>query len=145
AKANDRIVLLDQFYEERLVADGSDMSLPANITVESNAPGGKEAIWHLPANISDNAPLLTLANVQGLRIRGLVFDGEGRIDRLITLRGRCPGLTLENLRLQGFKRAAIGLVGCGGDADRPVVLQQLRTRAGNGAESALCLESLPGA
>jgi hypothetical protein len=125
ARPGDRIVLLDQQYEERLILDGDHDELPRDVTIES----AKETLWQLPAGETENVPLIQLTQVAGLRFRGIAFDAQLQSDHLISVTGRCPGLQLENLSLRGFRRAALLLTGCAGDRDAPVTFQRLRTTA----------------
>ena len=136
AKAGDRILLLDQFHEERLVLDGKQ-ALPRDVTVTSGHPSGKVTVWHLPASAGDNEPLIRLTNAAGLRFQRIALDGERRTDCLVELGGRCPGLTFEDSELRGFRRTALTLAGCAGEVAAPVCLQRVRVRAGQGADAAL--------
>jgi hypothetical protein len=64
---------------------------------------------------------------------------------MVVVSGRCPGLTLEDLSLCGFKQNAIVTWNCQGRGnDRPVTLKNVRvapTRAET--ESALCFNANP--
>jgi hypothetical protein len=77
--------------------------------------------------------------MNGLTVKGAItFDGEGELDQLIAVEGACPGLLIEGASLTGFKRAAVQMRGCSGEADRPITLKDLRFNR-RGAEGAITL------
>jgi eukaryotic-like serine/threonine-protein kinase len=120
AKPGNRIVLLDAEHREQLRLDGKGLK-----DVRIEAGDGAEVVWRPPATGSPTQPLLDLGNVQGLRVKGIRFDGENQLDTLLRLRGRCPGVTLEGIRLEGFRKAGLTVLNCTGEAGRPVVVRGL--------------------
>ena len=78
-----------------------------------------------------------------LQLRNVTLDGGDRQQKLILLIGHCPGLTLENLELRGFKRCAVMVMNCEGEADRPVVLSRLHTLVAQQADAALLFDANP--
>ena len=89
-------------------------------------------------------PILEFAETDGWQLHGaFVFDGRGQIDDVIRIRGRCPGLAVEGLRFQGFKRSAVRVMNCEGAEARPVLLADLRTNGPVQAEAGIAFEILP--
>src|SRR5262249_24536107 len=58
------------------------------------------------------------------------FDGEGRTDTLVSVRGLCPGLRLEHLSLTRFGRAAVTLQEARGEWASRLVLSRLWVEGG---------------
>jgi hypothetical protein len=73
----------------------------------------------------------------------MVLDGEERLQSLVLLAGPCPGLTLEDLHLTGFRQTAVALRACPGTAERPVTLRRVRVAPARPAASALSFEARP--
>jgi len=103
AKPGDHIAVLDDTLDEQLVLD--DGELGKGVTIEP-AARGKRVRWTCPANPPDGR-FVVVANTEGVHIRGFRFDGRQRVDDLFSVSGECPGLVLEDLQLEGFKRAAV--------------------------------------
>jgi len=144
AQPGDRILLLDRVYEDSLELQGSQVA--RNVTIESGAPSGEETVWLMPGTLTGNVPLLTLSNVQGLCIKGIIFDAQGQSDELIRISGRCAGLKLENVQLRGFKRSGLRLTDCTAAREDPVLFSRLRivSTAREGTEAAVLLVAQPG-
>jgi hypothetical protein len=140
ARPGDRVLLLDQFHEERLIL-AAGHGTPTNVTIESGHPSGKETVWQLPASIGDREPMLLLTDAPGIQFKNIIFDGERRPEYLVSINGRCPGLRLTNVVLRGFSRAAVRL-GSEGTAAEPIRLTQLRIVAGTGAEAGFVFDDL---
>jgi tRNA A-37 threonylcarbamoyl transferase component Bud32 len=103
-------------------------------TIESGFPDS-QVTWLVPANAADK-PLLELNGVEGVRVKGFKFDGQGRVSDAVAVRGKCPDTTLEDATLVGFSRAGVSLTAAAGFEERPVTLKKLRahgiTDAGSG-------------
>jgi serine/threonine protein kinase len=142
ARRGDRIVLLDEFYEERLELDGKD-GLGAGVTIESGRLPRSRTVWRLPADLAAGGSIVSLTNVRGLRLRGITFDGEQRVSELLTLAGSCAGLGLEDLELRGFNGSAARFQGCAGTTTEPVRCQRVRTvgSASRDVQAALLFEA----
>jgi tRNA A-37 threonylcarbamoyl transferase component Bud32 len=100
-----------------------------NLTIQ--AAEGKHIRWTCPAGARSDANLLIISSsgssqVNGLRLKGVItLDGGDRLDTLVKLQGYCPGLTLEELTLKGYRRTAIAVASCWGEADKRVVMSRL--------------------
>jgi hypothetical protein len=124
AQAGDRIVLFDSEYRERIRLEGSRYT-----AVHIEAAEGTAVAWLPPAvSRDDSTPLLLLAGVKGVRVKGIHFNGENRLQRLITLMGECPGAGLEEVSLEGFKKNGLTVWNCTGEPDHPVELLGLTDR-----------------
>ena len=77
--------------------------------------------------------------VDGLALKNVVIDGKNTVDDLVVLFGRCPGLVLENVQLQGFNRSAIKLSNCAGTATRPIKFDHVRTIGGKDKDADVAL------
>src|SRR5262249_9641943 len=99
-KAGGHIIVLDDFETHpRHIHD-----LPKNVTIEPD--GDQRVVWRLsaawqPENTDKpekpRSRFLTLGPLDGLHIRGFTIDGSDKIDDLVVLFGKCPGVTLENV------------------------------------------------
>jgi eukaryotic-like serine/threonine-protein kinase len=139
ARPGDRIQINEETWEEALILDGTGQ-LGRDVLLEGSAPGGKPVVWRAPRELNEARPLLQIAGIPGLQLKGFVFDGQDRIKDLLTFSGPCPGLTLEDVHLKGFQRSAVWLRGCSGNADRPVTLRHVRATPNRSAPSALLFE-----
>ncbi len=119
AQRGDRIVLLDREYREGLRLERAE-----GIVIEP-APG-VEVVWKAPAGAREDDPILYLAGVKNATIRGIRFDGENRLKRLLALTGSCPDLTVQDLVLEGFKECGLAVTNCAGNPGHPVRLQGLK-------------------
>ncbi len=120
ARSGDRIVLVDGQHREQLRLQDFNGS---GIRIEPVE--GRGVVWLPLANRDEKTPLLQLVKVKGLHVRGIRFDGEDRVLKLVALSGHSPGLILENVGLTGFKTAGLTVTNCAGDPGRPVELLRL--------------------
>jgi hypothetical protein len=60
-----------------------------------------------------------------LVIRNVNFDGHRKVDTLIQLRGKCPGLTLQDLALSRFKYYGIRVTNAEGTEQQPIFFNRL--------------------
>jgi serine/threonine protein kinase len=122
ARAGDRrIIIAGGRYEERLVLRGK-----RGITIQA---GEGEVAIIPPAGLSDQVPLLELYGCERVHIQRIKFNGQGRIQTLLSVAGECPGLVLERVRFEKFTRTAVQITNCAGEKDRkvqPVQLQQMQ-------------------
>jgi hypothetical protein len=138
AKVGSRIVIQDPTVEAEIHLDGT---LPRGVTIEGEA--GKTVVWSGPPGGDNLVALCNLAGVEDLHLRNLTFDGGGNREKLLLITGKCPGLTLENLDLRGFKQCAILIMNAAGTADRPVTFKGLRTSTPLEVRAALLFDIYP--
>lgn len=117
SKQAARIIVQDDIAESDLVVD-----VP-QVTIE--AEEGKTIHWR-PSAKPDANKLFMVSKAENVRIKGFVLDGENRLDMLINLFHRCPGVKLENLQLQGFKKYGIWVTNCEGSGEHPIEFNQLK-------------------
>ncbi len=109
--------------QEDLAESGVLVDLP-NLSIEAEA--GKAIHWK-PSSKSGASSLLTVYKAEGFHLKGFTLDGDNRIDKLVYLGHHCPGVRLEDLTLQGFKKYGIQISSCEGgpSPEKHVVLQRL--------------------
>jgi serine/threonine protein kinase len=117
-RANGHIIL-----ETDIVASGVSIKWP-NLTIES-APG-QRFNWRCPDNADPKTPLLSVDSAEGFVLRTVNFDGRNKVDALIQLRGKCPGLTLQDLALSHFKSCGIRVTNAEGTDARPILFNRLQ-------------------
>jgi serine/threonine protein kinase len=140
ARPGHVIRVFDAVWEEQL--DLTDLKHLRNVTLEGGNPQGRPVLWRVPANADPARPLLRLANVEGLTVRGFVFDGQNQVANLITVAGRCAGLRLDDLDLRDFQKAAVRLEGAAGEVDEPGRFERLRIAApAVGADAGISFEA----
>jgi serine/threonine protein kinase len=145
ASAGDHIVVMDETIEEVLNLQMLGKSL-RDVVIEGDSSLGKPVVWRPPPPVKEgqqSAQLISLQHCDGLTLKGFQILGQNgthQIQDLIVIFGRCPGLKLEDIHLQGFKRSAIKLINCTGESSRPIVLGNLRTSAAPPDSSALICE-----
>jgi serine/threonine protein kinase len=138
AREGDRVVVEGELLEEHLELHGKEVGWK-RLVLEGKSSGSGQPLWRLPPAPAAGRPLLRLADVPGLTVRGFSLDGKDQTRDLVALSGRCPGLVLDQLQLTGFLTSAVRLENCEGDEGRPVLLHRLRAVPGQGSEAALWL------
>jgi eukaryotic-like serine/threonine-protein kinase len=119
ALPGDHIIVQGPEHEEELVFDNQPRK---DLTIESE---GAPVHWRTP-KMKDSPVLVVLRSVEGLKLRGFIFDGDGRAKTGILLGGRCPGTTLEDLTIQGFTGSGLLIQNCEGEKGRPVTIKSLK-------------------
>ncbi|HEV3257499.1 MAG TPA: protein kinase [Gemmataceae bacterium] len=123
AQPGDHIAVLDDRLKEQLIL--SDSETGKGVTIESGRPG-KPVQWLCPSDAA-GGKFVQVANTEGVHIKGFRLDGGQHVDDLVTVSGQCPGLVLEDLQLEGFKRAAVAAWDASGSRDDGVItLTRLR-------------------
>jgi hypothetical protein len=132
ARQGDRIVVQKDVHEEQLLLE--DGRYGNRVTIEAEG----RVLWRMPKTLKDQKPaFIELFKTEDLHLKGFTLDGDNRVDDLVALFGRCPGLTLEDITCQGFKRSAVNISHCSGRSDRPVSLSGLRAVTTKKVEAAL--------
>jgi phosphate ABC transporter phosphate-binding protein len=113
----DRIALTEKF--------------PKNVSLEGFDADGNPGLvlWEPPEDDGNTTPLLSVANVANLSVRGFEFKSEARIDSLVAVSGYCPGLRLEDCQINvGSMNGLVAEYARGHRNDR-IVFQRLRFAA----------------
>jgi serine/threonine protein kinase len=132
AQDEDHIVALDDVEEQLELTDSKK-----ELVIEP-APG-KTVVWRFPRNFASGVQLLALNNVGHLRIRGFTFEGSNRVDRIMTITGHSPGLTLEDVHLRGFRYSAIVMSNAAGTANEPITFDRVQARTSEKKQAAVML------
>ena len=113
---------------------------PANVTIAPE--GGQPLVWRPAAKFDPKDRLLNISDgVEGLVLKNIAFDGQGQIDELVLLTGTCPGLTLQNVSLEGYKKYGIRIMNCQG-TEQPVKLVDVTSKNADGAQAAVWFDLL---
>jgi serine/threonine protein kinase len=134
APAGTRILVRAASWEESLRVPAE---AGGNMSIEGQAPDGGPTHWRPPHGHPEDQPLLRVTGRTGLRVSGMLLDGEDRLQTLVVLAGPCPNLVVEDCNLRGFRHTGILFQCCDGTADRPVVVHRLRLVPGRNATAAL--------
>ena len=111
AKAGDRIVLQVDINEANL-----HVTVP-NVTIEPET--GRKVVWKCPPTVPANSKLLNI-QAAGVTVKDITFDGDNKTTALIQLWSSCPGVKLENLKLQNSREVDLLFANCEGEKDNPV-------------------------
>jgi serine/threonine protein kinase len=112
------IIVAEGRYFERL-----DLRKVRGLTLEGE---GKVVIAPHQSHFEKD-PLLTMTETDGVLIKGIEFDGEKRVAKLVSLFGNNPGLILQKVQLINFKDSAMEISNCAGSARNPVQFVELQT------------------
>jgi serine/threonine protein kinase len=130
-----RIVVQDDIAESDVVMD-----VP-HVVIE--AEEGKTICWR-PALKGGATKLFSVYKAEGVCIKGFTLEGEDRLDLLVNLFHRCPGVKLEALKLQGFKKYGIWVTNCEGSPERRIEFNHLEFVTTQNEQSALYFSIEPG-
>jgi len=118
AKPGDLIVIEGGVYPEQL-----DLHKQRGITIEA---GEGEVVVQPPPHLKKNRKLLEMYDCDNVHIKGIQFNGKGKMQTLVSIGGTCPGLVLDRVRLEQFTRTAVQITNCSGAKDQGVQPLQLR-------------------
>ncbi|HXG10637.1 MAG TPA: protein kinase [Gemmataceae bacterium] len=140
----DVIVVQLDTLEETLRVDG-DKGHGKEVTIESGLPKNRRVIWKAPPTAPPEEPILEVSGVSNLVLKGFQFDGQKQTHDLVVISGRCPGLALDNVHFNNFRKCGVRLKQCAGEDKRLVALRSLRFFSpDNSAEACVTLEGGPG-
>jgi serine/threonine protein kinase len=142
ARSKDRILV-----RGRLMIEAIDLSIvdgaPKDLTIEGEDPDarGGPVRWRGPRDLARGRALLDVYGMEGFRLKGFAFDGQGRIPDLVRLTGRAAGSTIEDVQVEGASRAGVVLRGWGGESSRPATIRGVRFSTDREVEAAILFES----
>ncbi len=142
ARSGDRVVVAGTLIREAVELSDVD-GTAKDLTIEGVGPRGGPVRWRSPRDLGQGRALLEASGLEGLRVKGFHFDGQGKVAELVRLSGKGAGSTLEDLRVQDAARAGIVLRGWSGASDRPATLRHLHFATADEAEAAIQLEPDP--
>jgi hypothetical protein len=64
--------------------------------------------------------------VEGVHIKGFLFDGQNRAENGIYLYSHCPGVTFEDVRVMNCLKSAIKLSNVKGEKEHPITFTRVR-------------------
>jgi eukaryotic-like serine/threonine-protein kinase len=142
AQEGDVIELADETHEENLAVEVGTGKAPKDITLQAAAD--TQVRW-LPAKKDEALPLIRLTRAAGFRLKGknITLDGKGQVRDLISITLQSPGLTIDDVTLQGFNRSGVAIVNGAGDRDRPIRLRNLNVLGAAKSKWALYLDANP--
>jgi eukaryotic-like serine/threonine-protein kinase len=129
-----RIIVEDDIAESDVVID-----VP-RVVIE--AEEGKAICWRPAAK--PGTKLFAVHKAEGVCIKGFTLDGEDRVEILVNLFHRCPGVKLEDLKLQGFKKYGVWVTNCEGGPQRPIEFKRMEFLTTQKAQTALFFSIEPG-
>ena len=144
SRAGDRVVVTGS-----LLVDSVDLSsvegAPRDLTIEGvdGRSKGQPVRWRAGRDHAPGRPLLDVSGLEGFRLKGFLFDGQGRVGQLVRLSGKASGSTLEEVQFQGATRAGLVLRGWSGDSSRPSAIRKARFSTSTEAEAAIAFEPDP--
>jgi len=118
------IVLQDAVLEEHTILNNKH-----NLFIE-NAPG-VSVTWRGPARGDAPKQILYVGNCENLVLQGITFDGGGKVNEALFLYGNCPGLSVKDVKIAGFKKYGMALSNCAGKPGREVLIQDVHIAAGD--------------
>lgn len=145
AGPGDTVVITDrQVYSEALVLIPSTSSRGfSNVTIIAEiSDDGKRAKLVPPRNHQPITPLIQIEGVSGLKISGLLLDGEDALQSSLSIKGSCPGLIVEDVRIEGFQRHGIIVDNLSGTGRREVQFNKVHVRQNSPqpAQSAILIQ-----
>lgn len=142
ATPGTRIVVLPEVVRESLVLEDGRRGM--RVTIEAGPTRDGLPVRWKPSPVPDRTALLTIANVDGLVIRGFRFDGnDDAVEDIVHLTGRCPGVRFEQCSFTQYKKRAFVMTDAIGAENDPIFLRQARFETGqkNQRQAALHLVS----
>jgi hypothetical protein len=142
AKPGDKVTVRGSLLREILELSTIE-GLSRDLTIESTNPDKSPVRWSPPANFSKSRALLELVGVEGLKIKGFLFDGKREVADLVRLSGRSAGTTFEDVQFRGATRAAVVVRGSSGESERPLAFHRNRFQTDDESEAAILFEPDP--
>ncbi len=142
AKSGDRLVVRGSLLSEALDLSEGD-GVPKDLTIEGINPKGKgqPVRWQASKDLSPGRALLDVSGLEGFKLKGFLFDGQGRVAELIRLSGRGAGGILEDLQIEGATRAGIVLRGWAGESSRPSTIRKVWFSTADESEAAIVFDA----
>jgi eukaryotic-like serine/threonine-protein kinase len=133
ALPGDHVVVADDPHEELLDLKELARTIK-DVTIEADPTLGKRVVWRPPPPGKPGTQakqLLALSDCPGLTLKGFHLTGQNSstqvLEYVVTVFGRCPGLKVEDVGIEGFSHSGIKLINCSGESARPIVLTGVRT------------------
>ncbi|MBL8824138.1 MAG: serine/threonine protein kinase [Planctomycetia bacterium] len=131
AGPGDTIVITDrQTYQEslHLTPKTSSQGL-INITLKAEVgDDGKRARLVPPPGHPPVKSLVTIDQVEGFKLSGFLLDGDDAVQTTLLVNGRCSGLQLDDVRLEGFQQHGIVVDNLTGSGRREVRFDRVHVK-----------------
>jgi serine/threonine protein kinase len=138
ARPGQRIAVIESFREYLELAG----EVGRGVSIEAWPASTQPIVWSPPETGPQALPLVRIAGVPGVRIKGFVLDGEHRVPELIRMTGDCSDAQLENLTGLGFTQTGLVLHHCGShQTGKPVAFSRLHIFSSVGASAAVAFEA----
>lgn len=131
ASPGDTIVVTDrQTYQEALHLTPQTSSQGfSNITLKAEVgDDGKRARLIPPPGHPPVKPLITIDQVEGFKLSGFLLDGDDAVQTTLNVKGRCTGLHLDDVRLEGFQQQGIEVDNLTGSGRREVRFDRVHVK-----------------
>lgn len=92
---------------------------------------GKRARLMPPPSHPAAQPLVMIDSVDSILIKGLLLDGADGVQTVLEARGRCQGLKLEDIRIEGFQQQGIIADNLIGSVGRELHFDKLHIKQNN--------------
>jgi hypothetical protein len=113
ARANDVILVQNDIAE-------ADIHIEKKKNLSIVAGQGKTVVWKCPENVPASAKMLTLTRMEGFELKDFTLDGGNRAEALIAVFDKCPGLAVQNVKLQNFAKYGVLVSDSQGTANKPI-------------------------
>jgi hypothetical protein len=117
ARPGDRIVVAEGTYRETL-----NFTNKKRLTIEPE-DGAQGKVILTPRLVTE--PIVRLSKSDSIHIKGLKFDGQGKVKHLVEVFSTNAGLSLHNLRFTSFTESAVHITSARGTRDHPIRLYGL--------------------
>lgn len=129
ARPGQQVVIEDEVVTEQLLLDNRGSSKRGHGVTITAAPG-RNVTWKPPANLAAGDWFIKLANVPGLQLKHITFDGEGKLNDMMLLTGTNPDLLIEDVTFQGFKGIAVKIANAAGADDHLITFRNTTITSG---------------
>jgi hypothetical protein len=142
AQSGDVIQVREASWDEVLRLE-SGGTLGQGVTVEGVTEDGQPVLWQAPAEAKDLSSLIHLSAVPGFRLRNFTLNGRDVTQHLVTLAGPSSGLTVGDVKLQGFRASGIRLTSAVGEEAAPILLERLHIAPAHRVDAGVLLDAYP--
>src|SRR5262249_54107762 len=104
-----------------------------DLTIESGLPAGESPVIEFDPPPSAGAFMLDVHQADGVRVRGIEFDGKGQAEVAVVVSGVAPGTVFGAITVRNVGQAAVRLNAATGEPTRPVTFEGCRFVPGKGA------------
>lgn len=126
--------------EEQTLTEGPLRVGRRDLTIESALPDGQRVNLELTADNQVDAAI-EIRDAEKFRLKGIAIDVKGGADYAVKMSGTLPGVTLENVTVQGGKKGGVRLFNATGLPNRPITFDHVRFVGAKDHVSGLMVET----